>query len=131
MLAASVALICATVPVRVTKSLPLPPMPALLSPPTTLFATVSVPLSTDSVVVMLPLASGSLIAMPLIAVPTPSVALTGVVGTVLLASSTAVTLIVTVAEAEVSSPPLAVPPLFCTANENVAAGVPELLAAGV
>ena len=56
--------------------------------------------------------------MPLIAVPTPSVALTGVVGTVLLASSTAVTLIVTVAEAEVSSPPSAVPPLFCTANEK-------------
>ena len=85
-----------TVPVRVTEPLPLPPMPAPLSPPATLFATVSVPLSTDSVVVTLPLASGSLIAMPLIAVPTPSVALTGTVGTVLLASLISVTLIATV-----------------------------------
>ena len=113
MLAASVALICATVPVRVTEPLPLPPMPALLSPPTTLFATVSVPLSTESVVVTLPLASGSLIAMPLIAVPTPSVALTGVVGTMLLASLISVTLIATVLVA------VNAVPWSCVATVNV------------
>ena len=43
----------------------------------------------------------------------------------------AVTLIVAEAEAEVSNPPFAVPPLFCTANEKVAYDAPEPLAAGV